>query len=215
MRRPERKMGGNGARKEYEPSPRIRRCCGTREEEDEKESIANRILADAERKQSAAACEGRAYSEAQLKRKDSRCVIRLDEIADNVLSIRPPQTWIDELKFLASVSDLTQRERFFLRGWMLGWTQEESRIRWMEAAGYDGRQTVSRVLKAALYRCCSNSEIAFRVMTRHPLYRRPRRGIRLSPTLTCRYCREPYIIGYGDGIFCSTGCRSAYALTRG
>jgi hypothetical protein len=184
----------------------LRRCGGTREEEELKEQIADEIL-------SAAQCDPvrPVRTERQMARLiQGRHVIRIDAIAEAVVSERPSQSTLDELKFLIKLTPLTKRERFFLRGWMLGWTQIESSTRWLEQFGPEGRYTVCRVLKDAIGKCSENSQLSFDAISRHAVYRNPSHRSETWHMTTCKYCKEPFIRGFGDGAYCNAGCRDAF-----
>lgn len=183
----------------------LRRCRGTREEEDHKEQIANEMLRQAEHHPAHPA-----QAEPQLARRVAgRCVVRLDSITEHFVSQRPSQSSLDELKLLIALTPLNQRERFFLRGWMLGWSHSETAARWMDHFDSDGRFTVCRVLKQAMEKCQDNAELSFDAISRHAIYRRPSHRRETWGTTICRHCKEPYLRGFGDGPYCSTGCRSA------
>jgi hypothetical protein len=74
---------------------------------------------------------------------------------------------------------------------------------------------VCRVLKNAVTKCRENSPVSFEAMSRQPIYRRPSRRSAAWRMIKCTNCKEPYIAGFGDGIFCSTGCRDAFAHRLG
>ncbi len=183
----------------------LRRCGGSREEEELKERIADEML------RAAPSDPVRpVHTEHQLNRQvQSRCVLRIDAIADRMVSERPSQTAMDELKFLMKLTPLTKRERFFMRGWVLGWTQVETAARWWEQFGPDGRYTVSRVLRGAVLKCSENAPVCFSAISRHAVYRRPSHRSETWRMISCAYCKEPFIRSFGVGPYCSVGCHEA------
>jgi hypothetical protein len=199
------KLKRQGFEKKYGLSS-LRRCSGTREEEELKERIADEMLQALPLDP-----EYPSHSERQLDRQNRRrCVVRIDAIADTMISERPSQSTMDELKFLTTLTPLSSRERFFLRGWMLGWSQGEITARWWEQLGLNSRYTVSRVLKQAVEKCGKNEPISFRAMSRQTVYRRPKRRSSAWRMVVCTHCKEPFLRGFGEGIYCSRGCRFAF-----
>ena len=195
-------------------SVRLKRCTGTSEEEELKENIANELLSNVGYPRNTASSQPRAYSEQGLARKTAgRCVVRLDEQVGSLYTERPSQTWFDEMKFMIRLTPLSPRHRYFLRGWMLGWTQQESAQRWLEALGYDGRINAGKTLHEAMEMCHDSSNATYSTMSRHTIYRRPSHRRDTWKMTTCRYCKEPFVRGFGSGNYCSTGCRCAASIT--
>lgn len=191
----------------------LRLCAGTWEEEDAKERIADALLKAAELPRAAMCNPPRAYSEAGLERKRlGRCVVRLDDASESLFDDRPSQSWVDELKFMMSVTELNRMERFFLRAWMLGWTHDEAKKRWIEQAGPDGKFKVVTVIRKAISRCFDNSGITFDAISKQSIYRKPMRKRDTHHNAICRHCSEPFILGFGDGAYCCTTCRFAHAI---
>lgn len=153
-----------------------------------------------------------AFTEPQLARHSrGRCVVSTDALAE-YLAADAPQSQMDELAFLASITPLTRRERACLRGWMVGWTQQELRDRWNRLFGSEAahaappQQAISRLLRSALQKCYSAVGLTFAQFSRHALYRRPARRAAWR-ILRCPFCEEPFVAGLGDGRYCSTRCR--------
>ena len=95
-----RKRSASRLKREGFDKPRslssLRRCKGSQEEEEMKEHIADEML------RNAGQCTARpALSDPQLNRSlRGRVVVRLDTVSDSMISQRPNQPAIDELKFL-------------------------------------------------------------------------------------------------------------------
>ncbi len=190
--------------------PPAKRCVGTEEEEAEKERYADYLLHCADAARGGPEHGLRAYTETQLVRKVSgRVTTRLEITTGSVADWRPAETTVNAIRFLMSVSCLSARERFFLRAWMLGWTQQESAARWKDTYGNEGGAVISGVLKRALLKCSDSMPITFTLYSRHTIYRKPARridGVQLS---TCLHCGEPYPRGTGFGRYCCVACRFA------
>jgi hypothetical protein len=187
----------------------LRRCAGTRAEEGMKEAIADEMLRGAELEKSRPARSEAALAAAER----GRCVIRIDDIAERLISTRPSQSALDELKFLMGLTPLTRQERYFLRGWILGWTQEETNVRWIDQFGPMRRATVSRTLRCALDKCGQNAPISFSAFSRHAVYRKPAHRRETYRMSRCANCSEQYIRSFGDGPYCTSSCRCA-AISR-
>src|SRR5579862_7134729 len=74
----------------------LRRCSGSREEEQLKERIADELLRSAGEDQSRPIHTDRRM-ERQVR---ERCEVRVDHISDRAVSERPSQSALDELRFL-------------------------------------------------------------------------------------------------------------------
>jgi hypothetical protein len=201
-----------GAMRRERRPPRSR-CAGSPEEEAEKEEYADALLHEAYASTPRSACGTRAYTERQMVRKVAgRVTTRLDVTGgESIADWRPSDTTLNTIQFLLSVSQLSRREKYFVRGWMLGWTQQECADRWKASYGTEGGSVISGVLKRALSACCDTAPVSFSAFSRHAIYRKPRPvADRLA---RCIHCQEPYPYGTGSGAYCSISCRFA-ALHR-
>jgi hypothetical protein len=150
------------------------------------------------------------YTEAQMeRRRHTHRVVRLERLVETDEVSRPPQSLLDELAFLASVTPLKRRERVCLRGWLLGWTQREIGAHWRKLLPDDARQNISRLLRSALRKCYRTDGLTFTQFSRHTIYRRPARH-RLWRSAICPHCGETFAWGLGAGRYCSTACREQH-----
>lgn len=154
------------------------------------------------------------YTETQMARRWlDHFAASADTLEEMLSAPQPPQTFLDELRFLMAVTPLSRSQRLCLCGWLQGWTQAELRTRWREVAP-PKQQYISRMLRRALCLCYEARGLSFAQFSRHSVYRRPARRQEKWRTLICRACGEPYVAGLGAGCFCSTHCREAAQRTR-
>ncbi len=185
-------------------------CCGNWKQEEEKEEMADAML-----RKVPASPDYPAYTEARLRVQSVRHWSSLTEALEELLERRPSQSLLDEVRFLASMTTLTRLERACLRGWMLGWTQQETGTHWAAVLGGPEQWRVSRALRSALHKCHDALNLGFAAFSRHAIYRRP--GSRNRPTwrrVFCPRCREEFPWGLGIGPYCSQGCRDALHRER-
>ncbi len=183
-----------------------RRCCrGTAAEEEALEQEADTLLRSLPR-------DGvyPAYTEAQLARKHDgygHCVISTEALVEFLANSRPAQSTLDELAFLASLTELNRPERLCLQGWLLGCTQEEVCRRWAhELPGYR-QQAISRHLRSALTKCYACVDVSFWLFSRHALYRRPIRRHVGWWRAFCPACKQAFVRAPRADAYCSADCR--------
>jgi hypothetical protein len=142
------------------------------------------------------------YTERQLREKEPPRRVTVNQIAD-LPSIRS-QSLRDEMRFLASVSELTPKEAVCLRLWMDGWSQSDIAVR-LGAS----QQLICRLLRQALIQCYDSTPLAFSVFSHHTIYRRPSKaGERPQPRL-CAGCGEVFEGTLRRGRYCSVECAKA------
>ncbi len=207
----EERWDGRDKRRQSEPRKSIRtqitaqKCRGNQNEETIKERIADEMLEAAGETQALDCCT----EDALLQRIHYRQVYRQQSNLESFESGHASEDSLNELKFLVSVTPLTRRERYFVRAWMIGWTQTETVDQWSKQFGDLPAGNISRELKAALVKCKSNLPIAFSQLSQHPIYRKPSipycRFGRLS---YCVLCKKPYLSSQGSGAYCSHNCLS-------
>ena len=107
----------------------------------------------------------------------------------------------DELVFLASVSVISRIDRICFRLWVDGCTQTEMAHKLNVC-----QQAIQRRLRRALLACYDNLPVSFREFSRHTIYRKPSgRGMGFVQR-RCRRCEEPFPLGLGFGVYCSSAC---------
>jgi DNA-binding CsgD family transcriptional regulator len=136
------------------------------------------------------------YTERQLQRHGSRLRVPAERLAR--LATIHGTDFRDELRFLASVTDLTLTERACLRLWSDGWTQQEiaSKLR-------ASQQWVGKALRRALQQCYDSTPLSFRSFCHHTIYRPPSR--RREPPLArrCAVCGEIFEGSRCNGWYCA------------
>lgn len=115
------------------------------------------------------------YAEWEMARKrrgrgEEHCLFSVNDVNEEfIIATRPPQSFREELVFLASLTQLSLRERICLHGWVEGWTQREM----ASEIGIRSQQMISRYVRSALWKCYEVSELSFAAFSRHTVYRRP------------------------------------------
>ena len=149
-----------------------------------------------------------AYTERQLNRHGERYLVSLDWVSEAAIS-EMPQSFRDELRFLASISRLKSEARRILRFWIDGWTQPE-----IAEALHISQQFVSKRLRRALKTCYDNAPVTFRQFSFHTIWQPRRRTTSLNSYRTCLNCGFQFEPANGQGRYCSDACKSHYASRR-
>jgi hypothetical protein len=142
------------------------------------------------------------YTERQLQRHGTRVRIPADRLAQ-LTCVRGPN-FRDELRFLASVTDLTAFDQVCLRLWADGWTQREIAQR----LGLT-QLPISRCLRAALRQCYDAAPLSFRNFCHHTIYRPPSRRREAPMARQCLGCGEVFEGRGYRGAHCGKWCAQA------
>lgn len=149
-----------------------------------------------------------AYSERQLARHGERLIISLDRVSEAAIA-EMPQSFRDELRFLASISHLKSEARRVLRFWIDGWTQTE-----IAEAFQISQQFVSRRLRRALRICYENAPVTFRQFSFHTISQPRRRSTRPMNSRVCLNCGYRFNPANEPGRYCSETCKNHYSQRR-
>lgn len=139
------------------------------------------------------------YTEVQLNRHGPRLKVSVDRIAH--LGSIHSESFRDELRFLASVSDLSPMERICFGLWADGWSQAEIALKMHRCQQY-----VCRLLHRALLRCYDSSPLSFSAFCRHSVYRPPARRRTAPLARLCDGCGEVFDGRASQGRYCSSKC---------
>ncbi len=143
-----------------------------------------------------------AYTDRQMERRGAMLRIPVERIAE--LPALPSQSLRDELRFLASVTELTVAQRFCFKLWIDGWSQQE-----IAAKLRASQQHVARHLHHALVSCYDSTPLSFRHFCRKAIYRTPVKSRADSRARACYHCGEMYSGRIGNGRYCSPTCKQA------
>ena len=145
------------------------------------------------------------YTEAQLERHGEGKRLPLDEtLLECVEATQSLEDFLDDLRFLASLSPLSVAERIVLFAALEGDTQDEIAARMVPALS---QQRVSRLLRSALRKLYEKWGLSFWQFSRHAIYRRPAKRKHTGRGLFCLRCGDWFPFGLGAGPYCSERCR--------
>ena len=143
-----------------------------------------------------------AYTERQLEHQGLTLRVPVEDIGE--MEVAEPQSLRDELRFLASVTELSPAERWCFKLWADGWSQREIAEKLRASQTYVGQR-----LRSALLSCYDATPLSFRHFCRHSVYRPPSSSRSGSVLRVCERCGEEFSGRAGSGRFCGSFCRRA------